>query len=320
MIQVSCISDLIPYDLREISLGLGNFDALHLGHQHLIQTLHRQAQVEGSQPVVLSFSPAPREILYPDLPRNRLLSQEYKLHLLKNCHIPAVVMLPFDTDIAAQGPEEFIESILQDDAISLRSIVVGKNWRFGHNAAGDINLLRCLAVTHAFTVIAVEDVCYNGTVISSTTIREAVRQGKLEYCHRLLGRPFSVFGLVTRGKGIAAANLNCPTANLVMNSDCHPPPGVYAGRARIDPTLDTERSVDEYSGIIYVGRRQSLNDHPSLEIHLFDFEQDLYGRSLEIQFIRQIRKDRVFADEQTPREQIDRDIARTRRFLNTKIA
>lgn len=281
-----------------VYLAIGIFDGVHRGHQALIEEAQADAGKTGGTAVVMTFEPHPMMFFQRSDPPLRLSSPRHKELLLSRRGVTHLAVLPFESARAGQTPEEFVED-LRNACRPLGGIVVGAGWRFGKGRTGDVALLQKLG---GFEVDGIPVVTIDGEVISSTAIRLALARGDLAFAEKALGRPYSVLGRVVRGRGMGQ-RLGFPTANVDAAGLQLPPDGVYAARVRIG-----ERS---FNGIANLGIRPTFStDHERvLEAHLFDFEGDLYGLDVELEFLRFVRAEKKFGSVGELRAQIQRDIA-----------
>lgn len=294
-------------------LAVGFLDGVHLGHQRVIRTAVEQARAAGGRAWVLTFDPHPLKVLRPDSAPPLITPTRQKLRWLGNLGVEGCILLPFTTDLARVEPEDFIAG-LRRDLPGLTGIVVGSNWTFGHRGRGNATLLGELAALHGFRATVVEPVLLDGRPVSSTRIRQAVQQGDCANAAAMLGRPFSLSGPVTGGRRVGR-ELGFPTANLDLTGELHPPPGVYAAGATPDPRADdADPRAWTHEGAAYIGRRPTFGSGHAevLEVHVFDFDGDLYGRDLEVFFLERLRGDQTFADATALKAQIAADIARAR--------
>jgi riboflavin kinase / FMN adenylyltransferase len=291
-----------------LALGIGVFDGVHLGHRAVIEATLSAAQQVGGTPVIVTFDPHPARILRPENPPRLLTSTNHKLQLLATVGVENVLLVAFDRDFAANSPGDFIRS-LADHARPLHAICVGEDWAFGRNRSGNVDFLRETGAQLGFTVIAVPPVKIAGEIVSSTLIRRAVEAGELEQAAQYLGRPYTILGTVVAGRQLGRT-IGFPTANLSAHNEQFPPNGVYA--------VDAQAGDRSYRGVANIGLRPSIADaQPGrlLEVHLFDFEGDLYGSDLEISFARYLRAEEKFPDIAALRAQIARDSQSARDFF-----
>jgi riboflavin kinase/FMN adenylyltransferase len=284
-----------------VYLAIGIFDGVHRGHQALIEEAQADAKKSGGTAVVMTFEPHPMMFFQRGEPPLRLSNPPHKELLLRRQGVTHLAVLPFEAGRAGQTAEEFV-SDLRAACRPLGGIVVGADWKFGKGRTGDVALLQKLG---GFEVDGIPAVTIDGEVISSTAIRLAVKSGDLAFAEKALGRPYAVFGQVVRGSG-KGHQIGFPTANIDTAGYQLPPDGVYAVRAILG-----EKS---FAGIANLGVRPTLShDHQRvLEVHLFEFEGDLYGMHVEVEFLRFVRGEKKFASVGELRDQIARDIAAVR--------
>ena len=301
----------LPGAFNRPAVAVGVFDGVHRGHEQVISTLRRWAD-EPDAPVdtvLITFADHPRKVLTghgPDL----LTSLEHRLLLLERRGLTGVVVLPFDSEMASWSPEEFVQRVLVDSLRASR-VLVGANHRFGKDRAGDFDLLQALGQRFDFDA-RVLSLKSDDRVISSTAIREAIVQGDLDAASRLLGRPVSVFGEVVTGEQ-RGRTIGFPTANLDLHHSARPPGGVYAVRARI---LGGDERLSP--AVANIGRRPTF--HPEqgrdlVEVHLLEGGGDLYGKTLEVQFVSKLRDERRFTGATELAAQIKGDIAQALELL-----
>lgn len=318
MLSVSSLQELATHGVRRVAIACGVFDGLHRGHHKILDALNEVAVATNATPVVLTFDPHPQNILTPDRPARLLLSTAHKQLLLAQRNVDATVLLPFTRELAETAAEIFIESVLCNSDVELTAICVGTKWRFGQGGRGSTDLLDELCGVRNIRVIAVPEVQDSGT-ISSTRIRQAVTEGDLDAAAEMLGRSFSVFGVVRSGKGIAT-KLNYPTANVDAGNDVFPPDGIYAASARI---YSDDHTFVEHPGILYQGASPTFGDtslpRPKVEMHIFDFAENIYNQRLEIVYRQHIRADRKFDNVDALCDQIADDIDIARRVIVSNI-
>lgn len=291
-----------------VALAIGVFDGVHFGHQAVIGAAKDHAAQHGGTAAVLTFDPHPARVLRPENAPRLLCSARHQMRILERFGVTHTVVCAFDAAFAATPAADFVRA-LAASCRPLGFISVGYSWRFGARGAGDIHLLMDAGEKLGFAVYGVPPVCIDGAVVSSTAIREAVGRGDFEKASRLLGRAYSVLGDVVRGRQLGR-QIGVPTANVAVEAEQLPPPGVYAVRVRID---DAWRD-----GIANLGHRPTVTAHGSslaLEAHLFDFAGDLYGREIEVGFVRHLREERKFNGLDSLKDQIARDISAAREIL-----
>lgn len=293
-----------------VALAIGVFDGLHLGHQAVIGAAREKAQSCGGSVVVLTFDPHPAKFLRPDLAPRLLYSAAQKLHHLEKLDIDGVFCQRFDAEFAALSSEAFV-CRLKSACPELKWISVGSNWTFGKNREGSLRRLQQLGLQYEFEVMGVCELELREGVISSSRIRRSVETGDLEHAQQLLGRPFSFFGKVIQGRALART-LGYPTANIAVKSELYPPFGVYAVKVK------NPKSGAEHFGVANWGIKPTLEageTTPLLEVHLFDFEGDLYDQVLEVELLHFIRPECKFESFEQLKEQIKRDAESARSLV-----
>lgn len=287
-------------------VSIGVFDGVHLGHQAILAANVAAARGRGLAATVLTFRSHPKQVLLGRAPRT-LTSLDHRLELFRRAGIEHTLALAFDEDLRALPAEDFVERVLLE-ALGARHFVLGFDSKFGRDRRGGPDLLRSLGQS----VEVVDRVQVWQRAISSTAIREAVELGDLEAAAAMLGRPVSVLGRVVEGRRLGRT-IGFPTANLDPDHELHPPVGVYAGRARRPGGDDGGRAA-----VINIGYRPTVEQaapEPRIEVHLLDFAGDLYGASLEVEFVARLRGEERFEGLDALRAQIERDVAAARELL-----
>lgn len=293
-------------------LAVGVFDGVHLGHQAVIGRAVADSRREpGAAAVVVTFDPHPLRVLRPEQAPRLLTSTRHKFQFFADLGATHCLALPFDRAFAATPPESFITA-LAAAARPLREICVGFNWSFGRGREGNLDLLNRLGERHGFAVVGLPSVVVDGETVSSTLIRQAVETGDLPKAARLLGREFTILGTVVEGQQLGR-RLGYPTANLAAHNEQFPPDGVYAVAARWQG--------ETYPGVVNLGYRPTVSapgGERLLELHLFDFDRQIYGDDVEVEFRRFLRPEQKFASVELLREQITRDAETARSTWNKK--
>jgi riboflavin kinase/FMN adenylyltransferase len=282
-------------------VAVGNFDGVHLGHRKVLGRCRRLASQNAAEAWALTFDPHPQRIVRPEQAPPLLMSLHEKLDTIESLGMDGVLVVPFDQAFAAQEPADFISS-LTETLPELTHMVVGPNWRFGHLAAGTVDTLTELGEKRGFKVDICEPCIHGGKPISSTRIRNAVRSGRLDEYREMSGRPYRLRGKVVRGKQVGRA-LGFPTANLEPDTEVLPPYGVFAVRAEFEEM--------RLPGAGYFGHRGSTEPgqrHDLFETFLFDFDGDLYGKTISVALLEFIRPDLRFESESALQQQIRKDI------------
>ncbi len=284
-----------------VFLAIGVFDGVHRGHQAVISTAARHAEEAGGTAVVVTFDPHPAKILRPQESPRLLTATQHKIELIRALGVSHLLVLEFDREFAATAPADFVRQLVSA-ARPLREICVGQEWSFGKNRAGNLALLKELGAELDFNVVGVEPVTSEGAIVSSTAIRKAVEAGDFKNAARMLGRDYTILGTVEEGKHLGRS-LGFPTANLSAHSEQFPPNGVYAAEGLLEgKTL---------RGVVNLGVRPTIeSDVPQrvLEFHVFDLDQDLYGKDIELRFLQYLRPEQKFENLAALREQIARDV------------
>lgn len=307
MITVNDLSE-IRGSLSYPVLSIGSFDGVHRGHQAIIGFLVSRAREKQGTAIVLSFSPHPQRIITPATAPPLLQLPEQKEKILEEMGVDVLVRFPFSREISLLPPDRFVTEVLFQ--WKLREIVVGSNFRFGHKRSGDCATLAQLAGEREVPVHAVEPVQFRGVRISSTRVRGLLLEGRVELARRMLTRPYQLRGTVVRGAG-NGARLGFPTANLEPQNELSPAVGVYAGRAHL--------RGQEHPCVINIGFRPTLYKRrdgvPVVEAHLLDYDGDLYGTTMSLDFCARLRAEQRFESIDALKKQIAKDIALTRKYL-----
>jgi riboflavin kinase/FMN adenylyltransferase len=286
-------------------LAIGVFDGVHRGHQAVISTSAEHAQAVNGTPVVVTFDPHPEKVLRPAKAPHLLTATQHKIALIRDLGVGHLLLITFDKKFAATEPEEFVEQLVTH-AKPLREICVGHEWGFGKNRRGNLDLLKKLGAEFDFDVIGMPPVMINGEVVSSTSIRDAIQRGDFAKAKEMLGRDYTILGTVTRGDDLGK-KIGFPTANLSAHSEQFPPDGVYSAEAWLEGV--------KYHGVVNLGCRPTVSRDKSnrvLEIHLLDFNRDIYGQDLEIRFIQYLRPEKKFDSIEALQHQIAADVQRAR--------
>ncbi|HIG84820.1 MAG TPA: riboflavin biosynthesis protein RibF [Verrucomicrobia bacterium] len=292
---------------RSVNLAIGFFDGVHEGHEAVIRNV---SCGDDSATVVLTFDPHPSSILSPRLPTPIITPLEHKQRLIAKLGVDYLLVIKFDEDRANQSAEKFVSEIV--DSCELKLISVGNEFRFGCKRKGDVDFLTELGKDLGFKVIGIDRVRDGrGDVISSTRVRESLKSGNLKDAKSLLGRDFSISGLVTKGDGVGR-EMSFPTANIEDLESVAIPYGVYAVLADL--------GGESFQGVANLGVRPTVmgsnNSKPKLEVHLFDFDRMIYGETLEIYFVEYIREEIFFNSLADLKNQINDDVIATKRMFS----
>lgn len=287
---------------------IGAFDGLHLGHRALLRHAVARAQALGVPAVALSFEPLPREFFAREAKPPRLMLARAKVEGMRALGIDIVGLLRFDAKLASMSAEAFVRRVLVE-RLSAREVWVGPHFRFGKDRAGDLATLQALGRESAFVAGEIEPVQLDGERVSSTRIRQALAEGDFGAASRLLGAPYAIGGRVVRGKQLGRT-LGFPTANLRFGGKAPALRGIYATRVH-GVGAQPRQAVSSF------GTRPTVDGiEPLLEAHLFDFDGDLYGRRIQVEFVARLRDEEKFPDLPTLVAQMHRDAAQARELLS----
>jgi riboflavin kinase/FMN adenylyltransferase len=295
------ITDLgaFPTSLPLPLMTIGNFDGVHLGHQAIFRALCQRARTIGGTSIVLTFDPHPLKVLAPERCPLLITPTAKKLSIIQGCDLDVVVCLPFTQGLADLTPVAFVEEVLVG-TIGIREIYVGYNFAFGKGRQGSIALLQELGNRHGFRVHIIEPITIEGRVVSSSIIRQWIQQGNVDEAALLLGRLYSIAGTVVEGyqKG---RELGFPTANVRSTYELIPGRGVYA--------VIVDWRAQRYEGVANIGFNPTFGrTQLSVEIHLFNFSQQLYDEVVEVSFVKKIRDERAFPSVADLVKQIGQDV------------
>jgi len=296
----------VPPEAKGAVLAIGNFDGVHRGHQALIEAAIEEARAIGAPAGVLVFEPHPREFFHPEEPHFRLTSLKQKLSIFECLGLDLAIVLDFDAALAGLGAEDFIARVLVA-ALGARHVVIGHDFFFGKGRSGTPETLQAAARRHGFGITVVAPVAEDGEVFASSAIRLRLSQGDAKGAARMLGRWWRVAGPVVGGakRGLG---LGFPTANVPLPRGTGLGHGIYAVRAYL--------GAERYGGAAYLGTRPTYDDGmPVLEVFLFGFEGDLYGREIAVEFIDFVRADRKFESSEALIAQMQTDCASAAEIL-----
>jgi len=294
---------------KPVVATIGNFDGMHLGHLAIMRRVKTLAAEHGGLSCVVSFHPLPHEVLSPDTVPARLQGTRDRLISLKDCGIDRCLLLPFTKSLSNLSANDFIQSILLN-RMNLHTLIVGDDFRFGHERSGSFSTLVEAGAAHGFTVEDTPTVLQDGERISSTRLRSALQKNDLQTASELLGRDYRITGRVVHGEKVGR-QLGFPTANIALKRQEPPLKGVFAVRAHCDATGDS------WPAVANLGRRPTVNGLKLLlEVHLLDASEHLYGKHLNIDFLHFIRGEKRFESLDELKEQIQKD-ADTARTLMT---
>ncbi|CAN5720897.1 bifunctional riboflavin kinase/FAD synthetase [soil metagenome] len=286
---------------------IGAFDGLHLGHRALVRHAVSRARALALPAVALSFEPLPREFFAAAAPPPRLTLPRAKFEGLRALGADVVGLLRFDARMASMSPQDFVQRVLAA-RLHAREVHVGPEFRFGHRRAGDLEALCRQGIEHGFAAEAIAPVLLDGERVSSTRIRAALTEGRFAAAARLLGRPYAIAGTVVHGRHLGRT-LGYPTANLRFGGKVPALRGIYASRVHGVGT-------QPWPSVSSFGTRPTVGGvEPLLEAHLFDFDGDLYGQRIEVEFVARLRDEEKFDNLPALVAQMDRDAAQARGIL-----
>jgi len=297
-------SDIAAGD-RPVCVAIGVFDGVHLGHQQVIRQAVADAARCNGISVVITFDRHPAAVLAPAHVPPQIHSMPQKLRAIAGLGVDAACVIHFDKAFSEIAGEDFVRGLARD-CEKLQSLSVGRSFVFGRGRSGNVALLQALGSELNFAVHALPEFSLDGQTVSSTRVREAVNAGDFALAGRMLGRPYALCGIVTKGNGVGR-QIGVPTANLDVAGLLIPPSGVYAGRATI--------RGEPYAAAINLGFRPTLDSSDrvlQVEAHLLNFAKDVYGDEMELVFLEKLRGEKKFPNLDALRDQIRHDIARIR--------
>ena len=295
-------------DFGPTALTIGNFDGVHAGHREILRRVVALARERGWKPSVLTFDPHPARIVAPDRAPRLLTTPEERARLMREEGIEQVLILPFTRELAGFSPERFVREIVVE-RLEARAVLVGDNFRFGHEHAGDTRLLAELGRRYGFLVEAVPAIRMRGRVVSSSEVRRLVEAGSVALAGRLLARPYALEGEVVPGHGIGSKQ-TVPTLNLAPAAEVMPARGVYVTR-----TSDSA-SGRRWISVTNIGTRPTFGgDSVTVETFLLDPLEGASPRVIRVEFLERLREERRFDDAAALKVQILRDVARARAYF-----
>ena len=295
-------------------LTIGTFDGVHLGHRKIIDRLHDLAKTINGESVIFTFDPHPRKVVAPGETTLRLLTTlEEKIVLFEQSGIDHLIIYPFTPEFSKLTYEEFVEQVLVDQ-IHTKFLVVGYDHKFGKNRQGDFEFLKKCADRHEFQIEKLDVLLMNESHISSTKIREAIQKGDFEMANAFLGYPFTLHGTVVEGQKLGR-KIQFPTANIQASDPekIIPGYGVYAVKITV--------MNQTFQGMLNIGSRPTVNnnaDNRSIEVHIFDFESDIYGEPIELVFFKKLREEQKFSSIDALKNQLSKDKTDTIAFFQKR--
>jgi riboflavin kinase/FMN adenylyltransferase len=301
---------LASVKFQKTCVAIGIFDGVHRGHQRLITQMVAEAKKLKAKAVVITFFPHPAHVLRPDISLPYLMSVNHRLKMLEQLGVDEVLIIKFNKQFARIDPRLFIENFLVG-RLAVQSVFVGQDFRFGKDRSGDIALFKELARASHYRMHAIKPVKQAGEPISSSRVRRLIPQGKLKQAQALLGRPVAILGQVIKGSS-RGKKLGYPTANIKYDCDVLPPTGVYAVHVKI--------GSKKFSGMANLGCRPSFkgDNRIHLEVHVFNFNRNIYGQNIVVEFIKKIRNEKKFLSKEALISQIQQDESTVRRLLKVE--
>lgn len=294
--------------IKDPVLTLGNFDGLHLGHLKIIKGVAARAKRLGVPSVVYTFDPHPLKVVAPHKSPPLLIDTDEKVRLIEAAGIDCLIFARFTREFAEKHPRQFVEEVIV--ALSVKEVWVGHDFKFGRSKAGTVEYLKELGEEFGFKVVVIEAYKKGGHIVSSSRIRALIAKGKVGEAAGLLGRRYSIKGVVVKGTNIGK-EIGFPTANLGVESELVPANGVYAALAAIgSKTLPA---------VLNIGHAPTFGGkETAVEVHLMDFSSDLYGKRIEVSFVRRLRSEKAFRSKDELVAQIRKDTERAREILKEK--
>ena len=303
--------DAYPHDAAPVVASIGNYDGVHLGHRAILESVVAAAKRRGIQSLLVTFDPHPLSVVAPAKRPRLLQTRRQKLDILAECGIDGVLILKFDAAFAAMTGEEFFRTFLKG-RVTPAAIHVGASFRFGHDRAGDVDLLCRIGAEMGFEVVGIPQVEVSNEIVTSSAIRRIVEDGDVERAGRMLGRPFALTGEVVGGDG-RGRTLDFPTANLDVENELIPRRGVYV----------TEASVlsSRNAAVTNIGVRPTFGGETLVvETHLIDFDEEVLGERMEVRFLARLRDEKRFLSPDELADQIARDRAAAVAFFQSSEA
>jgi riboflavin kinase/FMN adenylyltransferase len=288
---------------------IGNFDGVHLGHQKLIARVRDRARILKISSVVITFDPHPLRVLVDKKTPPFITLTEQKLELISKLEVDYVLCIKFTKDLAALKPEEFVQKYLVN-GLKLKELIIGYDYAFGKGRRGNFELLNKLGEKFGFAVEQLSPVMVDGAIVSSTRIRDMVQAGMVWEARKLLGRFYRVQGKVITGQKRGGPLLGFPTANICLKDELFPKTGVYA--------VWVEVLGQVYPGVANIGYNPTFgNDYLSVEAHILNFKQNIYGQDIRVHFVQRLRSEKKFSGLDELKKQIQADIELGQKILNS---
>jgi len=297
----------IKFNDKGSIVSIGNFDGLHLGHQKLFRLAKKFKKKYSLKIGVLTFEPMPKMFFNKDLNNFRISNQKQKINLLKKFDVDFVIIKKFDKNFSKTKSINFIKNILSSK-LQAKFIFVSNNFRFGNKREGDVKQLKKFQSLYNYKIIEPKPLSHNKKIISSSSIRKLLQVGKLDKTNKFLGRPWSVEGIVKKGRQLGK-KIGFPTANIDIKDYVMAQPGVYAVKAK------KQNSSKFIKGIANMGYRPTFNQKKFLlEVHLFNFSENLYNKYLTVNFLKFIKKEKKFKNIDQLKKQIKKDLIKAKKL------
>jgi riboflavin kinase/FMN adenylyltransferase len=298
-------------EIKNPVVTIGTFDGVHLGHQKIIEQLNLEAEKIGGESVLLTFDPHPRIVLFPENHNVKLIQTlDEKFQVLEKFDLKNVVLVPFTKEFSELSATDFVEQILVGN-LKAKKVVIGYDHQFGRNREGNIHFLKSVSEKYGFEVIEISAKSIDEINISSTKIRDSLLLGDVQTAKLFLSRPYEISGTVVKGNQLGRT-LGFPTANVKVDSELKlvPANGVYAVRVKIAEKM--------YFGVMNVGTKPTVNktEEKSLEVFIFEFKNEIYGKKLTLFFDKQVRNEQKFANLDELKRAISNDEAVCRKYYN----
>jgi riboflavin kinase/FMN adenylyltransferase len=302
--------DQINEPVNQAVITIGNFDGVHIGHQALFHEVIEKAEAIGCTSVAITFEPHPLRVLKRNNHPPLITLYEQKSELIERTGIDILICVPFTPEFAALSAQQFVRDLLVQK-LGIKAIVVGEDYSFGKHREGNIDLLKSYATDYGFEVIVagwIKSARALAARISSTKIRELITDGRMEQAEKMLGRNYQIRGKVVTGRDRGGKLLGIPTANINLHDELCPKTGIYA--------VTVECEGEQYRGVANIGYSPTFEDHEfTVEVHILDFSDNIYGKKIRVNFIRRIRDEIKFSSISELIDQIKLDISAARKIL-----
>ena len=302
--------DQIIEPFKHAVITIGNFDGVHIGHQALFHEAIEKAETIGGTSVAMTFEPHPLRVMKPNNHPPLITLYEQKSELIERTGLDVLICVPFTLEFAALSAEQFVRDVLVQK-IGMKAIVVGQDYSFGKNRQGDLDLLKSFGPEYGFEVIVaawINSARALAERISSTKIRQLITDGRMEQAEKMLGRNYQIRGKVVTGRDRGGKVLGIPTANINLHDELCPKTGIYA--------VTVECEGNQHRGVANIGYSPTFDDHEfTVEVHILDFSDNIYGKKIRVNFIKRIRDEIKFSNISELIDQIKLDIAAAHEIL-----